>query len=111
MTGVMYSVSNCEKNSPPTTATPSGRRDSAPAPMPKRDRQRAHQRRHRGHHDRPEAHDAALEDRLGRALALGALRVEREVDHHDGVFLHQADQHDDADEGEQVELHVERSSA
>ena len=39
-------------------------------------------------------------------LALGALRVECEVDHHDGVFLHQADQHDDADEGQQVELHA-----
>ena len=35
MTGVMYSVSSCEKNSPPTTATPSGRRESAPAPMPR----------------------------------------------------------------------------
>ena len=30
----MYSVSNCETARPPTTASPSGRRDSAPAPQP-----------------------------------------------------------------------------
>ena len=30
----MYSVSSCEKSSPPTTARPNGRRDSAPAPNP-----------------------------------------------------------------------------
>ena len=35
MTGVMYRVSSCEKISPPTTARPSGRRDSAPAPKPR----------------------------------------------------------------------------
>src|SRR6185369_397269 len=31
----MYSVSSCETSSPPTTARPSGRRDSAPAPIPR----------------------------------------------------------------------------
>ncbi len=35
MTGVTYSVMNCEKASPPTTAMPSGRRDSEPAPTPR----------------------------------------------------------------------------
>jgi len=30
----MYSVITCEKISPPTTATPSGWRSSAPAPRP-----------------------------------------------------------------------------
>ena len=32
---VMYKVSNCETTSPPTTANPSGRRASDPAPNPK----------------------------------------------------------------------------
>ena len=31
----MYSVSNCETTSPPTTASPSGRRASDPAPSPR----------------------------------------------------------------------------
>ena len=31
---VMYNVSNCDTSKPPTTARPSGRRDSAPAPHP-----------------------------------------------------------------------------
>jgi hypothetical protein len=34
--------------------------------------------------------------------------VEREVDHHDRVLLDDADQHDDADEGVQVEVDVEQ---
>ena len=38
-------------------------------------------------------------DRLG--LGKGAFGVEREVDHHDGVLLHDADQQDDADEAEE----------
>ena len=55
---------------PPTTARPSGWRSSAPAPRPERDRQRAHQRGQRRHHDRPEAQQAGLADRLRRRHAL-----------------------------------------
>ena len=50
-------------------AMPSGRRSSAPVPRPERQRQRAEQRRHRGHHDRAEAQQAGLIDRLLRRLA------------------------------------------
>src|SRR5258706_15436282 len=53
-----------------------------------RDRQAAHEGGAGGHHDRPEAHDAGLVDRLLRRQAVLALRLDREVDHHDGVFLH-----------------------
>src|SRR3982751_2771722 len=45
------------------------------------DRQAAHQRRHGGHHDRPEAHEAGLRDRLLGREAVLALRLDGEVDH------------------------------
>ena len=67
-------------------------------------RQRAEQRRHRGHQDRAEAQQAGLMDRLARRLALLALGVEREVDHHDRVLLDDADQQDDADDRDDVEV-------
>ena len=73
-----------------------------------RDRHRAEQRRHRRHHDRAEADDAAFVDRLGRRLAVLALGVEREVDLHDRVLLHDADQHDEADERVDVQLVAEQ---
>jgi hypothetical protein len=34
------------------------------------------------------------------------LRFEREIDHHDGVLLDDADQQDDADQGNDIEIHV-----
>ena len=79
--------------------------------MPMRDRQRADQRRHRRHHDRPEADQTGLVDRLARRLAVLALRFDREVDHHDAVLLHQADQHDDADERVEAQLGLEQISS
>jgi hypothetical protein len=39
--------------------------------------------------------------------ALRALRVEREVDHHDRVLLHDADQQQDADHRDEREVHAE----
>ena len=41
-----------------------------------------------------------------RRLAFLAFGFEREVDHHDGVLLHDADQQDDADERDDVEILV-----
>ena len=41
--------------------------------------------------NRPGAARQALEDRLARRLALFALGLQREVDHHDGVLLDDAD--------------------
>ncbi len=33
-----------------------------------------------------------------------ALRVDGEINHHDGVFLHDADEHDEADEAVDVQI-------
>ena len=63
-----------------------------------RQRQAAQQRRHGGHHDGTETQQASLKDRFFRRLVLHPLRFEREVDHHDGVLLHDADQKNDADQ-------------
>ena len=46
-------------------------------------------------------------DGLGRRNALRVLDLQREVDHHDGVLLHDPNQHDDAHERVDVELVVE----
>ena len=87
---------------------PSGRRSSAPSPLPSASGSARQQRRHRRHHDRPEAQQAGLEDRVARAHACGALGVEREVDHHDRVLLDDADQQDDADQRDDAELGPEQ---
>ena len=55
----------------------------------------------------PEADEAAFVDRLGRRLAVLALGLEREVDLHDRVLLHDPDQHDQADERVDVQLVAE----
>jgi hypothetical protein len=44
-----------------------------------------------------------------RRHALVALRVQREVDHHDGVLLDDTDQHQDADDGDHGQVHVEQA--
>ena len=103
----MKSVSVCETTRPPTTARPSGCRASAPAPRPSAigsvptsaaivvimiGRNRTRQ--------------ASYIASAGDLPSL-ALRFDREVDHHDAVLLHEADQHDDADEGVEVEVDVE----
>ena len=71
---------------------------------PERNRQRADQRAHRRHHDRPEAHQTRFVNRFERRLAVLALGDRREVHHHDAVLLHEADEHDDADERVQTEF-------
>ena len=37
-------------------------------------------------------------------LAVLALGLQREVDHHDAVLLHDADQQDDADDGDHAQI-------
>ena len=58
----------------------------------------------RRHHDRPEARKAGLVNRLRRRQPALAFAVEREVHHHDAVLLDDADQQDDADEGDHRQL-------
>src|SRR3954447_18091947 len=62
------------------------------------ERHRAEQRGERGHHDRPEAEQRGLRDRFARRHAVTPLGLEREVDHHDGILLHDAHQQHDADQ-------------
>ena len=71
------------------------------------ERQRGKQRRHRRHENRAEAEEARLEDRFARRLSFIALCIEGEVDHHDRVLLHDADEHEDADKTIDVEFHSE----
>ncbi len=65
-------------------------------------------RRHGGHHDGAEAKLAGFENGVGRVFATVAFGVEREVDHHDAVLLHDADQQDDADQGYDAEVLAEQ---
>jgi hypothetical protein len=108
----MNSVSTCETTSPPTTARPSGWRSSALAPAPSAIGSAPQDRRQRRHHDRPEAHQARLADRGVRRLAVALLRlsVERDVDHHDRVLLDDADQHQEADDGDHRQVDAEPAS-
>ena len=55
------------------------------------------QRGHCRHQDGTESQQAGLVDGLAGTHALGALRIEREVNHHDGVLENNADQQHDAD--------------
>ena len=70
------------------------------------DRQRAEQGADGRHHDRPEAEQRGLHDR-GLGIRPLPAPFDREVDHHDGVLLHDADQHDHADHGDDRKVHVE----
>ena len=49
-----------------------------------------------------------LHDGVLRRHPLDALRVQREVDHHNGILFHDANQHDDSDERVDVEFVVEQ---
>src|SRR6185437_1873252 len=51
----------------------------------------AEQRSHRGHHNGTETQQAGLIDGIGGVLAMLALGFQREINHHDAVFLHDAD--------------------
>ena len=73
-----------------------------------RDGQRGHERGHGGHHDGAEAQQAAFVNRLGGGFPL-PLRVNGEVNHHDGVFLDDADEHDQADKAVDVQIQAEQN--
>ncbi len=67
-------------------------------------RQRAEQRGHGGHENRPETQHAGLKDRIFGFHTPAPLRLQREVDHHDGVLLHQTDQQHHADDGNDIQV-------
>ena len=108
MTGVVNSVSAWLTIRPPTIVKPSGWRNSEPGAVAQHQRHAAEQRRHGRHHDRTEAQERRLADRLGRRQAFLALGGDGEVDHHDAVLLHDADEQDRADEGDEAEFVAEQ---
>ncbi len=107
MTGVVKRVSTWLINNPPMMLMPSGFLSSDPTPLPKASGHRTQQRRHGGHHDGTEPQQAGLINRFFWRLAFLTLGFQGEIDHHDGVLLHNADQQNDADERDDVEILVE----
>src|SRR5216683_8245857 len=73
---------------------------------PEGQRQRAEERGHRRHEDRPEPLQARPMNGLLRGEAVVALEVERDVDHHDGILLHDPDEQDDPDHRDDREIHA-----
>src|SRR6266851_2825562 len=57
---------------------------------------------HGGHKNRAEAQHAGFEDGVFGAFPAFALGLQGEVDHHNGVFLDDADEENDADDGNDV---------
>src|SRR5689334_1435422 len=70
-------------------------------------RQSSEQCSERGHQDRSKAQQTRLINRFLWRLSTFSLRLERKVDHHDGVFLHNADQKNDSNKRDDTKLHVE----
>ncbi len=68
------------------------------------ERKSGQERGHGGHHDGAETEQAGFVNGIQRGLAFVALCVEREVDHHDGIFLDDTDEQDDADQRNDAEL-------
>ena len=69
----MYSVMNCEKSKPPTTASPSDCRASAPAPTPKAMGIVPNSAARVVIMTRPEAQNAALDDGVKRRQAVNGV--------------------------------------
>src|SRR5581483_3559402 len=75
---------------------------------PERERQAGEQSRHRRHQDRPEAQQTRLVDRVLRGLTLVPFRFQGEIDHHDSVLLHDADQKNDSDDADDAQVLAEQ---
>src|SRR5262249_42111421 len=68
------------------------------------ERQAAEERGHGGHHDGTEAKQASFVNGIERRLPFHAFGFEGEVNHHDGVFLDDADKKNNADESDNAEF-------
>src|SRR5271157_2339182 len=71
-------------------------------------RQAGQQGSHGGHHDGTEAQEARFIDGDFRLFALFALRFQSEVNHHNSVFLDDADQENDPYKGDNAEFLAEK---
>src|SRR6516164_3577554 len=74
---------------------------------PESQRQPREQSRHRSHHDRAEAEQTGLVDSIGWTSVVLSLFLKREVHHHDSVLLHDADEQNNPDDGDDVEVLME----
>ena len=91
---------------PKKTATPSAWRISAPAPLAKASGRDAEDEGEGGHQDRPQPGAAGLRGGLVPLEAVLQLALAGELDDQDGVLGRQADQHDQADLGQDVVVHA-----
>jgi hypothetical protein len=92
---------------PPTIETPSGWAQFASFANAEAERQSSEQRRCRCHHDRAEARHRRVKDRVAAVHAFLTFGLQREVDHHDGVLLDDANQQNDTDERDDCEGNAE----
>src|SRR5262249_16376715 len=67
-------------------------------------RQAGKERGHSGHHDRTKTKQARFVNRIHWSFPFVAIGFERKVNHHDGVFLNDADEKNDTDERDDAEL-------
>ena len=104
----MYSVRSWETTRPPTTARPSGRRDSAPAPKPTAI-------------GKVPISAAIVVIMMGRKrimapskiASIGAfpflpLGLKGKVNHHDSIFLDYPQEHDDTDKGVDIQVFMKK---
>src|SRR6267142_3378415 len=73
------------------------------------ERETAEEGGHGGHHDGAEAEEAGFIDGVCRIFAVVAFGVEGEVHHHDAVLFDDADQKDEADDGYDAEIQMEKN--
>ena len=90
---------------------PSGRRNSEPVPVPSASGRAPNIAAMVVIMMGAETQQTGLEDGLHRALALVALGLKRKVDHHDSVLLHNANEQDNADHGDEVQRVLQSISA
>ncbi len=93
---------------PPMTAVPMTLRATAARAAREPERHAAEDEREGGHQDRPQADLGPLERGVEERDAV-LVAGPGELDDQDGVLRREADQHDEADLGEDVVLHARRS--
>ena len=88
---------------PLNTAIPSDRRISAPAPLATHQRNDAENERERSHQDRPQAKPRGFLRRVEHRFPL-AVQLLGELDDQNRILASQADQHDQSDLHEDIDV-------
>ena len=105
-TGVVKSVSSWDAASPERDGHAERNAQLRAHSGPERERKRTARRGERRHQDRPEAEHRRAADRHLGGHTLAVLTIDREVDHHDRVLRHDADEQNDPDQRDDVQLEV-----